>query len=407
MAFTSNHTDLRHINRLAVINLVKKQPGFSRADIAKHTGLNKSTIGKIVQELLDEHWLSEDDAPTPLEGAGRRPTGLTLNGDVLTLLGAEIGVDFITVLACSITGELRFNATLPYTHTDIDASLDQLTDILAHAWQLMLGMNHQVLGLGISVPGMVNAVDEHVVDLPNLDWHDLDLIALLRERFTRRDMPTWPITVINDANAAALSEFVFGRSQFSRNPIVHLTMGVGVGAGIVSETGLYHGYNGWAGELGHSILQPIDGRLCACGQRGCVETLVSQRALSRAIVGDEPMLSIETMQRRLAQGDAQVKAGLDTVGHYLGIVLRNIANILNPETIVIGGPMSQFENDLIAPTLASFKAHTARNKILPNIRLCEFGQHASALGAAAAVLTKHVEPEGTPLHLRHQGLLRK
>lgn len=104
MNFTSNFSDLKQINRLAVINQIKKQPSLSRADIAKRTGLNKSTIGKIVQELLNEHWLEEEITPTSSENAGRPPTGLMLNNQVLTLMGAEIGVDYITVLACSITG---------------------------------------------------------------------------------------------------------------------------------------------------------------------------------------------------------------------------------------------------------------------------------------------------------------
>ena len=406
MAFTSNHSDLKQINRLAIINHIKKQPSISRSDLAKVTGLNKSTIGKIVQELLDESWLKED-SPTPLEGAGRRPTGLTLNGEVLTLLGAELGVDYIAVVACSITGEIRFQSRLPYQHTNVETSVRQLADILCHTWKLMLSLNHHMLGLGVSVPGLVNALDGHVVDLPNIGWQNIDLIDMLHQRFVQQHMPEIDITIINDANAGALSEFVFGRSQYHRNPIIHLTAGIGVGAGIVSENGLYTGLNGWAGEIGHSTLQPFGGWLCACGQRGCVETLVSQRALSRELVGDAPILSIETMQNRLAQGDIQVKKGLETVGYFLGIVMRNLANILNPETIVIGGPMSQFETVLLEPAIASFNAHTQRNVITPTIRLCEFGQNASSLGAAAAALMRHIEPDHTPTHISLQGLRRK
>lgn len=406
MTFTSNHSDLKQINRLAVINLVKTQPSISRAELAKQTGLNKSTIGKLVQELLDEHWLQEDHTPTPLDGAGRRPTGLTLNGNVLALLGAEIGVDYITVLACSITGETLFNSTLPYAHNNIDASLDQLVELLEHAWHIMDGMKHQVLGLGIAVPGLVNISDEKVFDLPNLNWHDVSMTELLRERFINKKLPLVPVTIINDANAGALSEFVFGHSQFKRSALIHLAIGIGVGAGIITEKGLYKGFNGWAGEIGHSILQPVNGRLCACGQHGCVETLVSQRALSYSVTADEHMLSIDALQRRLAKDDEKVKAGLNSVGHYLGIVLRNIANILNPETIVIGGPMSQFGAHIIEPTVKSFNAHSGRNHVKPNIQLCEFGHNAAALGAAAAILSQHVEPANTPTHIVQQGLLR-
>ncbi|MGL4766839.1 MAG: ROK family transcriptional regulator [Formosimonas sp.] len=402
MTANPKYADSRQLNRLTVINLVKTHPKISRADLAKRTGLNKSTIGKLVQELLDEHWLQEDHTPTPLDGAGRRPTGLTLNGNVLALLGAEIGVDYITVLACSITGETLFNSTLPFAHDSVDGSLNQLVELLTHAWRIMDNMQHQVLGLGIAVPGLVNAFDDLIIELPNLNWHNVAMAEQLRERFTQHQLPNIPISIINDANAAALSEFVFGHTQYRRSALVHLTIGIGLGAGIITEKGLYRGFNGWAGELGHSILQPINGHLCRCGQRGCVETLVSQRALSRMVSNNNALLSIDTLQRRLAKDDEAVKQGLNSIGQHLGIVLRNIANILDPETIVIGGPMSAFAHHLLEPTLASFQAHTGLNHILPKIQLCEFGHNAAALGAAAAILSQHVEP----LQLAHQGLMR-
>lgn len=407
MTFTSNHSDLKQINRLAVLNLVKKQPCVSRADIAKHTGLNKSTIGKIVQELLDEDWLKEEAAPTLLEGAGRRPTGLTINGDVLTVLGAEFGVDYIAVVACSIAGEVRFQSVLPYVHSDLGESVVQLATILCRTWELMLSLNHRVLGLGVSVPGLVRVGDELVLDLPNLGWRDFDLIALLQAQFAIHQMPDLPISIINDANAGALSEFVFGESQFERNSLVHLTLSVGVGAGIVHANGLLKGYDGWAGEIGHSILQPLDGHVCACGQRGCVETLVSQRALSREVVGAGPMLSIDEMLRLLAQDDVRMTRALEKVGYYLGIVLHNVANIVNPKSIVLGGALARLGDNLLNPALRSFEQFTRHSLIKPNVRLCSFGQNAASLGAAAFALSKYLEPEDVPLYVRERGLLRK
>ncbi|TDR32742.1 ROK family protein [Hydromonas duriensis] len=406
MAFTSNHSDLKHINRLAVINLVKTQPGLSRASIAKQTGLNKSTIGKLVQDLLDEHWLEEENTPTPLDGAGRRPTGLKLKNKVLALIGAEIGVDFLTVLACTITGEILFNRTVPYVHIDTSDTLNQLTSLLDEAWGIMDDTGHHVLGLGVAVPGLVNATDEKIITLPNLNWHDLNLTASIEQHLHDKNRPPIPVSIINDANAAALSEFVFGHSQYRRHALIYFTIGVGFGAGIITDKGLYKGHDGCAGEIGHSTLQPIGGRQCACGQFGCVETLVSQRALSHAATDDNQILSIDNLQQRLAQGDEKVQQGLEQVAFFLGIVMRNIANILNPKTIVIGGPMSQFGNQLIHPAIESLKQHTGRNLGLPNVQLCEFGINAAALGAAAAVLNQLLEPIGTPTHLSHKGLMR-
>ncbi|MGL4767171.1 MAG: ROK family transcriptional regulator [Formosimonas sp.] len=405
MAFTSNHSDLKRINRLAIINLVKKQPSLSRVDLTEFTKLNKSTVSKLVQELILEKWIIEDDIPTSLEGAGRPPTGLSINGNVLALLGAEIGVDTLTVLACSITGDVLFNASLSYQHLSFEDTFTRLTDLLLNAAQVITINQHEILGIGVSTHGMVHFEQQSIILAPNLGWKNIPIRERMLARFADTPLADKPITIVNDCQAGALSEFVFGQMQHQRRPMVYVHLGIGVGAGIVTEHGLYHGDLGWAGEIGHSILQMTDGVLCGCGQRGCVETLVSQRALSR-LAGSTGVLPIAQLLRRHERGDLLVRDGLNAIAQYLGVVLRNMVNMINPRTIVIGGSMSQFGNALLEPTIDSLKQHTGHNYDIPNVQLCQFGEQAGALGAAGAALNQYIEPQSMPVHLVHTGLLR-
>ena len=405
MPFASNHSDLKRINRLALINLVKRNPGLSRVNLTEHTKLNKSTVSKLVQELISDNWLIEDETPTQTEGAGRPPTGLSINGKVLALLGAEIGVDTLSVIACSITGDILFNASLSYQHKNFEDTFTQLTELLLNAANIITLNRHEILGIGISTHGMVNYDTQSIVLAPNLGWKNIPIRDLMIERFKDTLLADTHISVLNDAQAGALSEFVFGQMQSQRRPMVYVYLGIGVGAGIVTEHGLYRGDLGWAGEIGHSILKMTDGILCGCGQRGCVETLVSQSALSR-LAGSETVLPIAQLLRRHERGDALVVDGLSEIAGYLGVVLRNMVNVINPRTIVIGGSMSQFGAALLEPTIDSLKQHTGHNYSIPHVQLCQFGEQAGALGAAGAALNEYIEPQNMPVNLVHTGLLR-
>lgn len=391
MSHSKKRTDSKTLNALSVINLVKMKPNISRSDIAKYTGLNKSTIGKLVQTLIDEHWLEECPAPIQLDGAGRRPIGLLLNNNVLALLGAEIGCDYITVLLTSITGNILFSTTKPFQHGEIEKSLEQLADLLQQAWSVVNQEKRQVLGLGVALPGLINKENERAVLLPNISWENVSVAERLRKVFHKKGMPSTPISIINDANAAGLAKFTFGSTQECREPLVYLTISVGIGAGIVGKSGLYCGYDGWAGEVGHSILQPIDGNLCLCGQTGCAETLISQRAFSNSIANDtNQLLSIDELQEKLKSGDKKTQEEIAKIGWFLGILLRNIANTFNPKTIIIGGSMSQLGFDLLEPSLKSFYARTGGNHIHTNIQLCSDWQTIPSLGSAAMILEQNI-----------------
>jgi predicted NBD/HSP70 family sugar kinase len=392
---TGDQSLLKRINRMALVRLVKAEPGLSRVDLANRTGLTKTTVGMLVQELIDEGWLHQS-APAEGQGVGRRPLPLTLDGDRIGLLGAEIGVDYINVVSCNLQGEIFQSKCIPYKHKDVGRTLKTLAAMVARAHADLAVNGRRVLGFGLGVPGMIDQREGVLRFAPNLGWHGVRIEQQLLARLAEAGCPGLPLILMNDAKSAALSEYVFG-SEHHTGPLIYLAMGIGLGGGIVLSDRLYLGNDGIAGEVGHTILER-GGPRCSCGRRGCAETFVSQRAVSRELTGkDEPILTIEAIRQRLATGDRSALRAARRAGSYLGVILQNLANSFNPAVIVLGGPLVQLGDVFVQAGLESMEEHAGRYDFhRHSVRVCRFGIDACALGAAGAVFQRFVHSVESP-----------
>jgi predicted NBD/HSP70 family sugar kinase len=269
--------------------------------------------------------------------------------------------------------------------------------MLASAYGELSDRGRWVLGIGVGVPGTIDIRDGMLRSAPNIGWHEVRIEPLLTAGLAEAGSVELPITISNDAKAAALSEYVFGTEHHS-GPLVYLAIGIGLGSGVVVSDGLYLGHDGIAGEVGHTILER-GGPLCACGRRGCAETFVSQRAVSRELTGkDNPVLTIETIQKALAAGDKAALRATRKSGEYLGVLLQNVANTYNPAVIVLGGPLVQLGDPFIKAALSSMEAHAGQYDYhRHSVRVCRFGIDACALGAAAGVLQRTLHSVATDL----------
>jgi predicted NBD/HSP70 family sugar kinase len=386
---TGDQSLLKRINRMALVRLVKAQPGMSRVDLAKRTGLTKTTVGMLVQELIDEGWLRQN-APSEAQGVGRRPLPITLDSGRMGLLGADLGVDYLNVVACNLQGELLFSRRVAYRHGEVARSVKSLAALVARAHAVLVEQRRRPLGLGVGVPGMLDVEGGLLRFAPNLGWHDVRLGALLQERLAEVGCGGLPVSVMNEAKAAALSEYVFG-AEHHTGPLVYLSMGVGLGAGIVLDDRLYLGNDGLAGEVGHTILQK-DGPRCSCGRLGCAETFVSQRAISRDATGkDRPVLSVDALAERVARGDRSTVRAAQKAGQYLGLVLQNLGNTLNPAVVVLGGPLCQLGAVFLDTAVKQMEAAAGKyDSPRQSVRTCRFGLDACALGAAGSVFQRHL-----------------
>jgi predicted NBD/HSP70 family sugar kinase len=382
----SGPTRLKRLNRTAIVELVKRRPGISRSEVVERTGLTKSTISVLVQELIEEGWLREGDSPQSSE-IGRPRTPLSLDGHRLGLLGAEIAAGELAVLGCNLLGEVLHARRIPHDQRDVDSTASALARLIAEAHETLSARRYRVLGAAVGVPGVIESDASRVRFAPALGWRDAPLGDRLRAALGPRRRRKLPVTLLDEARASALSQYVFGAQTARAEPLVYLSLGTTVGAGIVVGGRLQRGNNGLAGQVGHMVLEP-DGRRCGCGRRGCAETLVSQTAVSRLITGKEaPVLSVDEIAGRLAAGDGLAAEALARAGRRLGLLMLNIGSAINPAEFVLGGPLAQLGDPFVTAAVETLRAELGRfDHHDVSVRICHFGRDACAIGAAASVL---------------------
>jgi predicted NBD/HSP70 family sugar kinase len=376
---------LKRLNRMAIVRHVKARPGVSRGDLAGLTGLAESTVSVLVKELIQEGWLRASDSAAA-GSVGRRPTLLGLDPDRIAILGSEMGVDYLNVVACSLRGEILFSRMIDYEHHEVARSTQDLAALLLEARSAMLARRRRLLGVGLGLPGMV-ATDGVLRVAPAIGWRDVAVGELLSAALHQPRAPDLPVSVLNDANAAALSEYVFGNSPGSGS-LVFLVLGYGVGAGIVLQGRLHVGHDGLAGEVGHTIVQP-EGLPCACGRRGCADTLLSQRAVSRLATGqDGPILHVKELVERLARRDEPLTRGAREAGELLGFLVHNLVVSINPDVVMLGGPLSRLDVLVEAATAQLARLSGERPYHRAVVKVCPLGLNATAVGAAGSVLNQ-------------------
>lgn len=386
MTITGDQSLMREINRMALVRVAQRVPGLSRAELAKETGLTKSTVSLLANDLIEEGWLFESDVQAT--GAiGRRPTPLYLDGGRLAMVGADVSIDRLNVFVVSLTGEIVASGSEPTPSGlpgEVIRCLARLIVGLVSGAQLA---GRSLLGIGVGVPGAVLDQQGLVKLAPNFAWRDVAFQALLADELLSLGVSGMPIQVQNDYDVAALSEHEFGEAPLP-DPLIYLGLGVGVGAGVIVRDRLFLGAEGFAGEVGHSILQ-LEGPVCSCGRRGCAETFIGQRAISTQITGRAgDVLPVETILFLLERNDAAAMLAVRRAGHYLGVLIQNLWAAFNPGRIVLGGPLCA----LGAPFLDGAKQCLGRyaedcGLQLPEIQLSRFG--ADSIGVGAAALVKH------------------
>lgn len=385
MAITGDQRLLKRINRMALVRLVRNQPGLSRAELAVETGLTKSTVSLLVQELIEEGWLREDEVL--ITGAiGRRPTPLRLDDRRLALIGAELGVGALWIVATSLSGELIDRKELAFAvGTPVGGVLDLLGKGVVEIVARVGATGREILGVGIGVPGAVQENSGVLRVAPNLGWHDVAVRDDISRILLAHDLGDIPVFVQNDADVGALSEVEFSTAE--GDPLLFMSLGVGVGAGVVVGGRLLLGRRGFAGEIGHIQLQ-ANGPQCSCGRRGCAEAFFGLQALAAAANTDS-----QTLFERAAQGDPAVVPVLQEAGKRLGVLMHNLWVILDPAQIVLGGPSCRLGSVFIDSARQAFDALVSEADLeAPDVVLSRYGELAVPAGAAALVLHRYLQP---------------
>jgi predicted NBD/HSP70 family sugar kinase len=322
---------IRDINRQIVLNYVRERGPISRADIARETELQRSTISHIVKELTHFNLIKEVDGES---SGGRPPALLTLRSARPIAIGVDLGTVKTTVATCDLTGRI-----IEKEEFWTDSAEERTTSMIIESVRNQLSKNGGTIeGIGVSLPALVDTRKEHVLFSPHFKWRDPQIIEKI-------SIATGiPVTAENDANAAALAELWFGRPEIRHvRDFILVFIENGIGTGIVFDGQVYRGPAGVAGEFGHMRIgtdAPIE---CATGSRECWEAFASEKAaLSRYAtrLGNQSYpgrISFIQLVDLALQDDENALLALKETARYIGIGMGNLIQGLSPEAIIVGG----------------------------------------------------------------------
>lgn len=383
---------MRATNLAVVLRYVRGHAPCSRADIAAATGLNKATVSSLVTDLLERRLVRETGLTE--NRIGRPATMLVLDGTAYAAVGLEVNADYLTAVALDLAGSrlLSWRRSFAGLNVPPGKAVAAVTALARRALAKVTTHERRVLGLTVGVPGLVDPTGVVRV-APNLGWQEVDLRGQLAAALPDGDQQLFPISVDNDANLAATAEHRWGAYAGTAN-LAYLTGAVGIGAGVITDGRLLRGAHGFTGELGHVPLDPA-GPVCGCGRRGCVEALAGVAGLLRRANPDsftggtptdwEPEIA-EVARRARAQDKVTLDA-LAEVGTWLGQGAAVLANVVNPEVIILGGYFVPLAQWLLPPAQAELASRTlAPDAGGARIVASTFGHEAAATGGAATIL---------------------
>lgn len=367
---------IRDINRQIVLNYVREREPISRAEIARETDLQRSTISAIVEDLKTEG-LVEEVGEGESTG-GRRPTMLKLRAAGPIALGVSITPTCTTIATSDLAGRVIDQEEFL---TDADKTLGQMIDVVHVFTERYKG---SIEGVGVSLPGLVDPSTGTALYIPYFLWRDLPISEMISSAVGL------PVVIDNDANAVALAELWFGRPEVNdARDFILVLVAEGVGTGIIFDGQVYRGQRGAAGEFGHMVIGSGAPVPCSCGGVDCWEAFSSERAaIARYVkLSGAPAKTtfIEVVDRALA-GEANAKAALVETARQLGVGISNLIIGFSPEAVVVGGEIARAW-ELIESALTETIANSVRRG-LPSARILPstLGEKPTLRGALSLVL---------------------
>jgi len=386
----ATHQQTKQRNRDLVLKMIFEHDAISRAEVARVTKLTRATVSDMVANLIEEGLVEEVGYGESI--GGKAPILLSLVANSRYLIGLNLAQDKFIGSVVNLRGEIKETVEFPVNDSDGEQALQLVYRILD---QLTKNEWRPLVGIGVGTPGLVNTQEGIVINAVNLDWQDLPLAHLLESRY---DLP---ITVLNDSQATAIGEFVYGGNhQFESNLIV-VTVKHGIGAGILINGRLFQGDGGGAGEIGHIVVQE-NGALCRCGKHGCLEAIASARAVVQRAIALAPEysdsalakniqnISLDAIKSAWQVNDTLARRVMSDAAHYLGISMASLVGALNIQKIVLSGDMATFGESWLRSVQESMtQASLARMAQDTQLELGALEFKACILGASAFMLLEN------------------
>ncbi len=373
----------------SVLRLIWREHQISRAEISRQINLSRSTVTEIIRELLPTGLVAE--VGIGKSSGGRKPILLEFQDDAKVILGIDIGATHVSVAMTNLRGKLLFWKEKKFVvREDAEGTYKLIDELCSECLSTLKSGSDMLLSIGVSVPSPVDPIHpEYLSESIIPAWHGKSGIERLREKYGV------PIYLDNDANLGALAEHWWGIGK-GINDLVYIKIANGIGAGYILGGRLYRGSKGIGGEMSHMPIDP-NGKLCGCGLRGCLATLISAWALRERVktlgnlFPDSPLLilnpSIIDIENAASNGDPLAVQVVMEATNYLTSAVTSIVNLLNPEMIIIGGSLSRLGEQVLNPIQEKMDACALVSTISKTkLRTSSLGSKGIAIGAATLAI---------------------
>lgn len=378
MVISGNQRLIRNVNRVAILRALRADDGLSRADLSERLGLTRSAIGRLVDGLITDGWLEEGES-VALGALGRRPTPLRLDESRLVLLGADINGERLRMVATSITGELHESLDQPTLGMDADAVVALLAAAVVRLVRKFRSARRRVCGLGIAVPGTVDAIAGVLRYSDSTGWRNLPVVQMLRERLKPVGCGGMPIVMERAVNCVVM-QFAEAGPLPEQRALGYLHVGQKIAFAAVADGQLVRGRQGVAGSVGHQQVLP-DGPPCTCGRQGCANAVLTLNWLQRELGVDAAGL-----EARLACDDETVRVALDRMSDALAGFLHNLVQVFDCSQLLLGGSAIQLGDAFFAGLQQRCSALGGRVSV--NLQPVTLGPYSAAQGAASLMLNQ-------------------
>lgn len=382
---------------LVALRLIQDHQPTSRVELVRLTGYSAGSITAIVQSLLTKRLVTE--FPGATSSAGRRPVALALRHDAAYVVGVDLGSFNLRVVVTDMLGNVLQNLR---TETKLSEGREKVLkktfDAIREAIKASRVPTRLIRGIGIGHSGIIDPGTGVVLSFPRpgqmTEWKNVPLRKMVEDEFHV------PCMVEDSVRAIALAER-WAAAASNLQDFVYVDVGMGIGAAIILNGNLYHGFGGGAGEFGHMTVEE-NGPLCCCGNYGCLEMMASCAAIIRAarraieqgvdseirdlVSGDLQKISVEAVAQAAQQNDSLAFRVLDDVVFHMGVALADVVNLLNPEVVIFGGALFRAAPHLIDPLRRVIKQRALeRSANQVQLRVSTLGGEAGAVGAARAM----------------------
>lgn len=369
---------LKAINRTSILNIIKTYGPIARADIAQRANLSPATVTSLTAELIRDGLIYEKQEGS--SRGGRPPVLLALDSTAVYVVGIKLAEEHATMALTNINANIAAKDTVQLVERDPERTSDQLAEGVLNLLRAVQVNPGRLLGIGVGLAGIIDSANGICRVSPHNGWQEVPFAKLLEDRLDCL------VYLDNNVNSLTLMEQLYGAGQHVRDFLV-ITVGRGVGMGMVIKGRVYRGAHGGGGELGHIVVDP-EGFLCNCGNRGCLETFVAEPwLLRRAKLNGLDVSTPEELRAAAQAGHTVALEVLEKAGRLLGQAMANLVNLFNPELILISGEGVRMGDFLFGPMRQAMRLHIFKQLAEHlEVRIEPVSDDAWARGAACLVL---------------------